>query len=504
MFKIFLLLNILITGVSHANPINVQSPDNSVSAVFDQRGFTELYINGDWNRLKNNIAVYGNKLEALDFYLGTYTALTTNKSRPVYHAVRDGNTLLLTAFEDGLYIRREIVFADGGQVSQKLTLSNTGISDVRLDNEGIAFSFGSLFDISRTVSNRSNIPEYRFFSKDGKMEKASLSPGGWFGSPQYQDFLQNVDWFSLADNYFMVVVDPQFEDSVVVYNAVEFAPENQVALGLQALATNIPANSAVEYSVNYYIGPRIESMVVDANPEYRRLFAWPVVFNWILKPIERFTTWFMAFLMRVTGSAGLTLILIAIAVKLMLLPLSIRSAMSMKKMRMLQPKLNKLQEKYGHDQQLVQMKTMELYRSEKVNPLGGCLPLLLQIPVFFALFRVLSRSVQLRGAGFLWIKDLTQPDTLFSIGAFHFHLLPVIMTGLQLVSVYLQQGRMGSTSNAMQKQMQTQGYIMPLVFLFLFWNMPSGLVLYWTVQNIFSIIEQEAINLDRHVGNKSI
>ncbi len=176
----------------------------------------------------------------------------------------------------------------------------------------------------------------------------------------------------------------------------------------------------------------------------------------------------------------------------------------MKKMRLLQPKLNKLQEKFGHDQQQLQIKTMELYKAEKVNPLGGCLPLLFQIPVFFALFRVLSRSVELRGAGFLWIKDLTMPDTLFTVGGFQFHLLPIIMTLLQLVSVYLQQGRMKGSNNSMQKQMQTQSYFMPLIFLFLFWSMPSGLVLYWTVQNIFSIIEQEVINLDRHIGNKRV
>ena len=146
----------------------------------------------------------------------------------------------------------------------------------------------------------------------------------------------------------------------------------------------------------------------------------------------------------------------------------------------------------------------ELYKKEGVNPLGGCLPILFQIPVFFALFRVLSTSVELRSASFLWIKDLTQPDTLFKlanlpfVGNFSFNLLPILMTAIQIIQMRLQAMKTPA-AGALGAQSAMNTYLLPVIFLFLFWGMPSGLVLYWTVQSIYTIFEQEFINLDKHV-----
>ena len=494
------------------NTYSVVAPDQSLALEINPYGgrAEKTAIDGSWNRLANSITVEDRlgQLDTFDFSFGTYTELTTNSYRPVYAVSRNtSNSIALTATAtirgQKVGILRTLTLLSNGQVEEKLSLSNKTGKSVLLDFEGLAFTFGSLFDIARATSNNNNIPEYRYYNGE-KIEKAKINGGSWFGGPTPMAFIDNAKWATLADNFFMTIVRPRFENSVFVYHGLEFGPKSRVSLGIQVLATNILPNQTLDYTIDYYVGPRQESAIASIDKDYKKLFAWPIVFNWLLKPIENGTTWIMTTLVEKTGSAGLTLILIAIIVKLLLLPLSIKSAISMKKMRVLQPKINKLQEKWGHDQPLLQQKTMELYKEEKANPLGGCLPLLLQIPVFFALFRVLSRSVELRGAGFLWIQDLTMPDTLFVISGFSFHLLPIIMTILQLISVVLQQGRVGSSQNDMQKQMQMQSYFMPLIFLFLFWGMPSGLVLYWTIQNIFSIIEQEGINLDSRYAKKKI
>ena len=513
----FSLLLMLISGqvftqevtyskAGNAKEYLVSSPDNSLKLSISSLGgrTSKIDINGSWNRISNDITMQdrSNQLTALDFVLGTYTELTTNSNRPVYQVSQKENTLVLSADAmigtQKVNIQRTLVLLDNGKIKEQLVLSNPSSTNLKLDFEGIAFTFSSLFDISRATTNNSNIPEYKYFNGE-KLDKAKINGSSWFGAPSPSAFLSDVQWATVADNFFLAIVHPQFSNTVVVYQGLEFGPKSRVNVGVQVLATNIAPKQSLTYDLDYYVGPRHEKIV---GATYKKLFAWPIVFNWILKPIENGTIWMMTTLVEKTGSAGLTLILIAILVKLLLMPLSIKSAISMKKMKDLQPKLNKLQEKWGHDPQALQMKTMELYKSEKANPLGGCLPLLLQIPVFFALFRVLSRSVELRGAGFLWISDLTTPDSLFMIGTFSFNLLPLIMTALQLVTVVRQQGRMGTAQNDMQKQMQTQSYFMPVIFLFLFWNMPSGLVLYWTIQNIFSIMEQEVINSNKGTTKK--
>lgn len=491
---------------NNTNMYTISAPDNSTRAVFSANGgrALKLSINGQWNRLTNDIPIEDrtSQFYNFDFAFGTYTSLINNTQRPVYQIVTNSNQITMNASaiidQQKIIISRTISFLENGQISEQLSLSNASGKNMALDFEGLAFTFSSLFDISRATTNNSNIPEYRYMDEK-KLKKANIHAGGWFSGAKPMEFIADPKWMTLADNFFLAVVQPNFSNIMAIYNGFEFTSKSRVNMAIQVLATNIPANQSLDYNLQYFVGPRVEKTAALLNKEYKKLFAWPAVFNWILKPIESGTIWLMSSLVNFTGNAGVTLILIGILVKLLLLPLSIKSAISMKKMRLLQPKLNKLQEKWGHDPQALQMKTMELYRSEKVNPLGGCLPLLLQIPVFFALFRVLSRSVELRGANFLWISDLTMPDSLFTIGSFSFHILPIIMTLLQLVTVFRQQGRMGESQNEMQKQMQTQSYLMPVIFLFLFWSMPAGLVIYWTVQNVISILEQEVINVDKKI-----
>lgn len=161
-------------------------------------------------------------------------------------------------------------------------------------------------------------------------------------------------------------------------------------------------------------------------------------------------------------------------------PLTFRSLRSMREMQKMQPKINALREKYKSDPQKLNAEMIGIYRKEGINPLGGCLPLLFQMPVFWALFAILRSMIELRGAQFLWIGDLSERDPFF--------ILPILMAG----SMYIQQRF--TPTDPRQKAMTL---MMPLVMLFIFWSFPAGLVLYWLVYNILSVVQHYLLHRRR-------
>ncbi|URA10677.1 YidC/Oxa1 family insertase periplasmic-domain containing protein [Thermospira aquatica] len=380
---------------------------------------------------------------------------------------------------------------------QTITVSNQTKEAVKLDYQGKSFSLRWRPDLMDTnTSGTGNIQTYGVYANK---KFSPVLKKGLFSPAQNSLFVSNFQWLSVADNYFAFIVEtlsPGITASYEVESRHKTVEKTAISLYLPIIF--LGGGESTNFRIQYTASPKKESFLRAVNPAYGRLFQWPALFAWFMKPIE----WAMVWLLNTLGgwitNKGIVIILIALIVKLLLSPLSIQAAISVKKQQLLQPKLKNIQEKYKDNQQLLQQKTLELYKKEKINPLGGCFPLLLQIPVFFALYRVLSQSVELKGATFLWIRDLTQTDTLFTMNIpflpHNFNLLPLIMTAIQLIQTKLQTAK----NPAMQGQSLNM-YLLPLIFLFLFWNMPSGLVLYWTIQNIYTIIEQEIINLDRHI-----
>lgn len=198
--------------------------------------------------------------------------------------------------------------------------------------------------------------------------------------------------------------------------------------------------------------------------------------------------WILKFFDRFTGNYGWSIILLTIIVRTPFIPLLSKSQKSMRKMQKIQPKLNELREKYKKDPQRLQKETLEMYKKHKVNPVGGCLPMLLQIPVFFALYKVLMVAIELRGAPFmLWITDLSAKDP--------YYILPIVM-GITMV---VQQKMTPTSLDPKQNRMMM---LMPVVFTFMFLNFASGLVLYWLVNNLLSIIQQFFTN--RKLARESV
>jgi YidC/Oxa1 family membrane protein insertase len=234
-----------------------------------------------------------------------------------------------------------------------------------------------------------------------------------------------------------------------------------------------------------YLGPkerdRLEKMGADTVRSIDLGWSWiePLVlgFNWLLRALYS-----------IIPNYGIAIILLTILVRLVTMPLTNRQMRSMERMREVQPKVKALQAKHGDDRQKQSEEMMKLYRTEGVNPLGGCFPMILQLPVFIGLFYALRSSIQLRQAPFVgWINDLSAPETLFTIPGIEIpvRVLPLVMG----VSMVLQQ-KITPVASADPAQARMMMTIMPVMMTVLFYQFPSGLVLYWFVSNILAISHQ--------------
>ena len=188
---------------------------------------------------------------------------------------------------------------------------------------------------------------------------------------------------------------------------------------------------------------------------------------------------FLALLLTTTdkyvGNFGVSIIIVTILIKIALLPLTLKQDKSMKEMKKIQPELEKLKEKYANDKQMLNIKTMELYKEHKVNPLGGCLPLLLQLPILFALFGVLRSGIIPADSSFLWLK-LTDKDP--------YYILPILNGAVS----FFQQKLMGSADS--NPQMKNMMYIFPVMMIYISYRMPSGLQLYWLTSSVLAVVQQ--------------
>lgn len=248
---------------------------------------------------------------------------------------------------------------------------------------------------------------------------------------------------------------------------------------------NVKINQSTSSSNRFtlYVGPLDYKTIrsFDNGLEKTMSLGWA-----IFRPLGRLVTWSLAKLYTLIPNYGLVVILFAFIVKILLNPLTKQSFVSNKKMQALQPEIQKLKEKYKNDPQRASRAQMELFKERGVNPMGGCLPLLLQMPILISFFTVFRSTIEFRGAPFIaWISDLSAPDTLLSVGGFPINVLPVFM-GL---TMFLQQKMMATPGAGGQQKFML--YFMNVFFLFLFYSFPSGLNLYYSVFNVLSIVQQK-------------
>ncbi len=284
---------------------------------------------------------------------------------------------------------------------------------------------------------------------DGKLKKFS------YQNANQEFYTDSVRWFGLRSRYYMVSVW-NFEGFVV-----SFKDGDKITLRLY------PKDK--EFFV--FFGPA-EKNLLSIEPNMSKAFdlggGWTTFLAW---PIY----WILTFFEKLTKNYGLAIILLAIFIKLLTSPLSINIYKSSVKMQQLKPKLEKIQKLYKDDPERLQWETLKLYREAGFNPLSGCLPIFLQLPIFFALYQVLQNSIELKGAEFiLWIKDLSAKDP--------YYVLPLIMGGVSILNVYLQPN--------VDPQSKQTSILISVLFIFLFLTFPAGIVLYWLTYSLLGVIEQ--------------
>jgi YidC/Oxa1 family membrane protein insertase len=290
-------------------------------------------------------------------------------------------------------------------------------------------------------------------------------------------------WVAMVQHYFISAWIPP-ADQQNNFSLRKLSGQDVYLMGFTGEKITVPAGAYGEYKAQFYLGPKDQDKL-EALAEYLDLTV-DYGFLWMLaKPI--FAA--MKYIHELVGNWGWSIILLTVCIKVLLYPLSAASLRSMAKMRSLQPKMESLKETYGDDRQKMSQELMALYKKEKVNPAGGCFPMLLQMPVFLSLYWVLLESVEIRHSPWIfWIQDLSAKDPYF--------ILPLVMGASMLLMQKMQPMPTDPTQAMVMK-------VMPIAFTFFFMIFPSGLVLYWTVNNLLSMLQQWYVNRQLEVANSS-
>lgn len=302
--------------------------------------------------------------------------------------------------------------------------------------------------------------------------------------------LDSIIWGSVKNQFFTSVLTPSQPATGIVASPVDVgmaSGDKELNEGLTgSLEMQLgQLNPSEERLLNLelYVGPK-EFTRLDKLGEHQDL----VMQFGIFGIISKFLLLIMTAVHKVIPNWGLTIIVVTIIIKIILWPLTAVQIRSSKRMAKIQEPLKALKEKYKNNPQKIQTETMKLFKANKVNPAGGCLPLIVQLPIFLGLYFMLRTSSELRFASFLWIKDLSVPDTVAFIAGFPVNILPLLMA----ISMFFQMKLSPSpiTDNTQKRIFQA----MPFIFLIFCYNFPAGLVLYWTVQNLLTIVQQAITN----------
>ncbi|MBW2265929.1 MAG: membrane protein insertase YidC [Deltaproteobacteria bacterium] len=294
-----------------------------------------------------------------------------------------------------------------------------------------------------------------------------------------------ITWAAIEDQYFMSAIIP--DKATKSSLRLDLSPDKLLRTTYVDPAPPVAPKTERTYSYKLYFGPKNLDILGQVDSELTKIIDFGF-FDIIAKPL----LYSMNFIYRFIPNYGIAIIFITILVKILFWPLSNKSYKSMGQMKRLQPKMAELRAKYKHDKKMMNQELMNLYKVYKVNPLGGCLPMILQIPVFFAFYKMLYQAIELRHAPFfLWINDLAAPDRLFHFD-FQVPLMAPpygvpVLTIIMGASMFFQQKMSPPPGDPTQAKMMM---FMPIFFTFIFINFPSGLVLYWLVNNVFSMAQQ--------------
>ncbi|MGA3283636.1 MAG: membrane protein insertase YidC [Verrucomicrobiota bacterium] len=408
------------------------------------------------------------------------------------------------SFTNGLRLVKEFHLSSNFLVNASVRLENASAKPLALPAQELVV--GTATPMGPDDNNYSMYGGAMWF--DGA--SSHDTPFSWFsgagfgcfrGMPrsEYLAGSNNVVWAAAHNQFFALLAMPQQPAEQIVARPITLPlfpnvepipgapPPQGVETALVYPAQTLATNQAIERQIVFFAGPKEYRTLANIGAQFQNhadnVMGFGGFFGFCAKPLLLAMNW----LHDVTKLGyGWVIVLITILLRGIFWPLMAKSTRSMKRMQALQPQIKAIQEKYKDDPMKLQRKTMELWKEHKVNPMSGCLPMLIQTPVFIGFFTMLRSAIELRGASFLWARDLSKPDTLFMIPGinFPFNLLPLLMGGAMLWQSHLTPPSPGMDPT----QAKIMRYL-PLIFLVFLYNYSAGLALYWTVNNLLTILQ---------------
>lgn len=407
--------------------------------------------------------------------LGIPKEINFNYNNSIINLVTGTKQFDLTSKFGSVTIQKSFMFnSDSYGIEQQIVVYNKSNSNLvfRVFEESIG----------QVDAAEHNVMGY-FLDED--MEKVDSPPS------ETEKIIGNIDWYGFSKKYFLASnILSKTDEKTLKYSKYS---KSSIRSVLSYKTINLMPGASYTTSSTIFLGPKDPDVLEKFGKNFATAhdLGW---FGWLAGPLEKLLKMSYGFV----NNYGIAIIFITLLIRIIFLPLTIKSMMSMKKMQskmaLMKPKLDAVKEQYKDDKTTQNSEIMKLYSKEGVNPLSslsGCLPMLVQIPVFVALYNVLLYSLDLRHSEFLWITDLSSPEMLFDIPGtgIPFRVLPLVMG----ISWFLTQKLTPPNPGADEFQTKIFQY-MPIMFTVMFWGLPSGLILYWTISNVISIFQQLYIN----------
>jgi YidC/Oxa1 family membrane protein insertase len=408
----------------------------------------------------------------------------------------------IAGFENSAFrLTKRFIFKPGEYMFQSdVVLENSVNQYLPLNFNGLSYTLEFGPQIGPGFTKLDPQYDYRKFItlSDGKREEIAHS------KQEIKAYEKKTSWVGIIGKYFTVIAVPVFSEYKVNLSTLPVAGDNETATILISKPVIKSAQNTDSY--RFYAGPKTSTFLERYNDSGKNAFGVQGVnldqaidsnvflgwLEWILKELLRIFFF-------IVPNWGIAIILVTFLVKIVTWPLTHKSIQSTSRMQQLAPKLEELKKKHSGNPQKLNQETAELYKKEGINPLSGCLPMLLQIPIFFAMYGLFSNHFDLRGAAFIpgWISDLSAPESIFRlpyelplVGWSDIRLLPILFVFTQILSSKVTQ----TPSSGSNAQMKMFIYLMPIVFFFILYNVPSGLLVYWIVMNVLSAAQQLYIN----------
>ena len=480
------------------------TPKNATNEIVDMVGqvYNGIYpFTLTFQNLSNSIAVPENL---------NYNIIETNNETINYIAdavIENVPIRIKKSFafgEDPYQLKNSVTIENIGDKNLSMYYSyflGTGIGPYRTDRNSVREDSTRAQYLIRG-NGKSRILLTGDITKENIISRIFGSRGSKTNAMRYNIYEGEDKWVALNNRYFAIISSPP--QSNATFETMTFSRpatneyRNDFHLANLLSKHNINAGSSITDNYSIYMGPKVRGLFAKYYLEesYESIFQESFL-GLNLRPLTYILDIMLNGLYNITKNYAWAIILFTLLFKIITYPLNHASYKSMRRMQLVNPKIERIREQYKDNPEKLNAEIMAIYKKEKINPLGGCLPMLLPFPLLIAFFYLMQSMVELRNTPFLWITDLSSPDKLFVfpagipiLGGLNFNLFPILMAITSYLSMKLQPSSSAGTSGSAATQMKMMSTIFPLMMLVLFYNFASGLALYWTAQNVFGVAQQ--------------